>query len=77
MPTRTTITLQIYVQRIKSKLINMLLGYTARAGEIVADADARIVAMVPRPLPVLTARQTPFFNHLACITSHESQSLSP
>lgn len=66
---RTIITIRAAFARWKARVADALLGYTARAGHIVADADARLIGMTPPLRRVRIAPQAPFFNHLAVITS--------
>lgn len=44
---RTIITIRAAFARWKARIADALLGYTARAGHIVADADARLIGMTP------------------------------
>ena len=70
MSLRTLIRAQAALVRMKLKLSSWLLGPLARASRIDGDADASLVGMLPRPLPMQSTRRTPFFNHLLVITSH-------
>lgn len=69
MSYRTIITFRAALAAWKARVANALLGYAARAGNIVADADARLVGMVPPLHRAWIAPQAPFFNHLGVITS--------
>lgn len=67
MTVRTLIAIRATASRMKYKLINWLLGPAARAGQFVADADARLIGLrAGRPASGSHA-QTPFFNRLQVI----------
>ena len=66
---RAHITVRAALNRLKTHLINGLLGYAAGAGQFVADNDARIVGMVPRSFAPAGFQHSPFLNHLRVIHS--------
>lgn len=69
MSTKVIVTAKATLNGLKGYVINWLLGPAARAGQIVADADARIIGLFPRPLPSRPHTQRPFFNQLQAISS--------
>lgn len=77
MNSRHLITAMATMQRIKFNLINRLLGPLGRASRIIADADARLIGMVPAQNMVQFTPTTPFFNQVRVITSQQTNTPTP
>jgi hypothetical protein len=69
MPLKTTIRAVATVRRLYARLVNVLLGPAGRASGLIADRDACLVGLYPRPFAA-GGRQEPFFKHLRVISSH-------
>lgn len=68
MPAKLIHALQSALTSLKCRIVSRLLGPVSRAATLVADADAALIGLYPRPSRTSARHHKPFFNQLHAIT---------